>query len=74
MAARKRRKSAGLTGFIADAISEQRKAAETTRRLETRAEAAWANMTAKVEAAEAKEKIKQEARATREREVEAGHA
>jgi hypothetical protein len=58
MSTKKRGNSAGLTGLIADAISDRQRAAETTRRLESRAEVAWAGVAAKVEAVEAKERAR----------------
>jgi len=70
---RKRRKSAGLTSLIAGAVSDRQRAAETTRRLESRAEVAWAGVAAKVEAAEAKERVRQDAKAAAERELQAGN-
>jgi hypothetical protein len=42
--------------------------------LKPRAEVAWADVAGKIEAAEAKERIKQDAKAARDREIEAGHA
>lgn len=73
MPPKKRGKSAGLTGLIADAISDRQRAAETTRRLESRAEVAWAGVAAKVEAAEAKERVRQDAKTAVERELQAGN-
>jgi restriction system protein len=69
----KKRKPAGLTGFIADAISDQNKAAETTKRLEAKADIAWAGVAAKASAAEARERVKLDARAARQAEVDAGN-
>ena len=74
MPPRKRQKPSGLTGIIADAITDRQKAAESTKRLETQAEVAWARAAGKVEATEAKERIRQDEKAARERETEAGHA
>jgi hypothetical protein len=70
---KKRGKSAGLTGLIADAISDRQRAAETTRRLESRAKVAWAGVAAKVEAAEAKERVRQDVKAAAKRELQAGN-
>jgi restriction system protein len=55
-------------------MAERHRAAETTRRLEARAEVAWAGVAGKVEAAEAREKAKQDEKAARERETAVGYA
>lgn len=59
-----------MTSFVTDALREQRKARETTQRLESQAEAAWAREEAKIASANARERAKQD----REREIAAGHA
>ena len=74
MAGRKHRKPDGVAGFIADAISDRRKAQAQTQRLEARAQLAWAKENAKMAAANAREKARQEQREAREREIAEGHA
>ncbi len=74
MAGRKHRKPDGVAGFIADAISDRRKAQAQTQRLEATAQMAWAKENAKMAAANAREKARQEQREAREREIAEGHA
>jgi restriction system protein len=74
VAGQKRRKSTGVTSFVTDALKEQRKARETTQRLQMQADAAWAKEEAKIASANARERAKQDRQAAREREVAAGHA
>jgi restriction system protein len=56
------------------AAPKRRKPGNPTARLESRAEAAWIRQNVKIEAAETKEKARQEEKAAREREVVAGQA
>jgi hypothetical protein len=56
------------------AAPKRRNPGNPTARLESRAEAAWIRQNVRIEAAEAKERTKQEEKAAREREVAAGHA
>jgi restriction system protein len=74
MAGRKRRRHDGVTGFIADAIGGQQKAHEQARRLEAKAQLAWAKENAKMAAANARDTARHEQRETREREIAEGHA
>jgi hypothetical protein len=73
MPARKRRKSTGVTGFVADVLREQQKARQQTQQLEWKASQAWAKEEAKTTGAAAREKIRTDRQATREREIAAGH-
>jgi hypothetical protein len=73
MAGRKRRKP-GVTGFIADAISDRQKAQAQNRRLEAKAQLAWAKENARMATANAREKARQEQREAREQEIAEGRA
>lgn len=74
MAGRKRRKSDGVAGFLAGAVSDRQKAQAQTQRLEARAQLAWAKENAKTAAANAREKARREQREAREQAIAAGHA
>jgi restriction system protein len=67
---KKRRKSTGVTSFLADALAEQRKARALDERLQRQAAIAWAKEDARNAAITAREKT----RADREREIAEGHA
>jgi hypothetical protein len=56
------------------AAPKRRKPGDATARLESQAAAAWTRENARIAAAEAREKTKQDEKAAREREVAAGHA
>jgi hypothetical protein len=62
MAGRKRRKPAGVAGFIAGAISDRQKAQAQNQRLQAKAQLAWAKENAKTATANAREKAGQEQR------------
>jgi restriction system protein len=74
VAGQKRRKPAGVTGFIADVVSDQQKARAQTQRLEAKAQSGWAKENAKMATANARDKARQEQREAREREIAEGHA
>jgi restriction system protein len=74
VAGQKRRKSTGMASFVADALSEQRKAREAAQRLQQQAEAAWAKEEARIAAKDAREMARQDKQTAREREIAAGHA
>lgn len=73
MGGRKRRKPDGVVGFVAGALSDQQKARAQNRQLEVKAQTAWAKEDAKVAAANAREKARQQQREAREREIADGH-
>ncbi len=74
MAAQKRRKSAGVTSLVSDALLEKQRARQQTQRLEQQAATAWAKEEAKAAAAAQRDKVKQDRQAAREGEIAAGHA
>jgi hypothetical protein len=66
MAGRKGRKPDGIAGLIAGVVSDQQKARTQTRRLEARADLAWAKEEAKVAAADARQQAKRDRQNERE--------
>lgn len=74
MAGRRRGRSNGVTGLIADAMSDRRKAQAHAQQLEARAQLAWKKEDAKTAAAKAREHDRQALREAREREIADGHA
>jgi restriction system protein len=74
VATQKRRKPAGLTGAIADAVNQERAAREQTRKLELQATLARAKADAKTSAAAARETLRQDKQTARENELAAGRA
>jgi regulator of protease activity HflC (stomatin/prohibitin superfamily) len=74
MATRKRGNPDGVVGLIAGAISDQQSARAQTQRLEARAQQAWAKEDAKVAAAYARDRAREEKQKARQAEIAEGHA
>lgn len=73
MAAQRRRR-AGVTSVVADALRDQQKARQQTLRLEQQAAAAGAKEEAKAAASASREKARQDRQSERESQIAAGHS